>query len=112
MTVERSETTVEVAPAPPLTHRQILVVFSALGLGMVLAALDGTIVSTALPSIVGDLGGVKHLPWVITGYLLTTTVTTPLYGKLGDLFGRKRVFQLAVAVFVAGSIAAGLATSM
>jgi MFS family permease len=73
---------------PALSHRQILIIFSALMLGMLLAALDQTIVATALPTIVGDLGGLDHLSWVVTAYLLAATVSTPLYGKLGDLYGR------------------------
>lgn len=100
------------AGPPALTHRQVLVVFSGLMLGMFLAALDQTIVATALPTIVGDLGGLTHISWVITAYLLATTVATPLYGKLGDLWGRKRLFQVAIVVFLAGSVLAGLATSM
>jgi EmrB/QacA subfamily drug resistance transporter len=94
------------------THKRVLVIFSALMLGMVLAALDQTIVATALPTIVGDLGGLDHLAWVVTSYLLATTVSTPLYGKLGDLFGRKTLFLVAIGIFVAGSILCGLATSM
>ncbi len=77
---------------PRLTHRQILVVFSGLMAGMLLAALDQTIVSTALPTIVGDLGGLDHLSWVVTAYLLTTTASTPLYGKLSDIYGRRLMF--------------------
>ena len=83
-----------------LTHRQILVVFSGLMLGMFLAALDQTIVATALPTIVGDLGGLGHLSWVVTAYLLTSTASTPLYGKLSDLYGRKIMFQIAIVVFI------------
>ncbi|HEX2118259.1 MAG TPA: MDR family MFS transporter [Acidimicrobiales bacterium] len=99
--------------APPaLSHRQILVIFSGLMLGMLLAALDQTIVSTALPTITGELGGLNHLSWVVTSYLLASTVSTPLYGKLGDLYGRKRLFQLAIVVFLAGSVVCGLAQSM
>ncbi|HEU5150042.1 MAG TPA: MDR family MFS transporter [Iamia sp.] len=94
------------------THKRVLVIFSALMLGMVLAALDQTIVATALPTIVGDLGGLDHLAWVVTSYLLATTVSTPLYGKLGDLFGRKTLFLIAIGVFVVGSVLCGLATSM
>ena len=90
--------------APPrLTHRQILVVFSGLLLGMFLAALDQTIVATALPTIVGELGGLDHLSWVVTAYLLTSTASTPLYGKLSDLYGRKVMFQAAIVIFLAGS---------
>jgi EmrB/QacA subfamily drug resistance transporter len=94
------------------THRQILVIFGGLMLGMILAALDQTIVATALPTIVGDVGGLDHLAWVVTAYMLATTVSTPLYGKLGDLFGRKRLFQIAITVFTLGSALCGLATSM
>src|SRR5829696_2580440 len=86
----------------PLNHRQVLVVFSGLVLAMLLAALDGTIVSTALPTIVGELGGLAHLSWVVTAYLLAQTVVTPLYGKLGDLYGRKWVMQSAIVVFLVG----------
>jgi EmrB/QacA subfamily drug resistance transporter len=101
-------------PGPPaeLSHRQLLVVFSALMLGMLLAALDQTIVATALPTIVGDLGGLDHLSWVVTAYLLAATVSTPLYGKLGDLYGRKRIFQAAIVIFLVGSVLAGLSQSM
>jgi EmrB/QacA subfamily drug resistance transporter len=97
---------------PDLSHRQVLVIFSGLMLGMFLAALDQTIVATALPTIVGDLGGLTHISWVITAYLLATTVSTPLYGKLGDLLGRKRLFQIAIVIFLVGSVLAGMATSM
>jgi len=95
-----------------LSHRQILVVFSGLMLGMLLAALDQTIVATALPTIVGDLGGLDQLSWVVTAYLLTTTATTPLYGKISDLYGRKLVFQAAIVIFLAGSVLSGVAQSM
>jgi len=78
-------------------------------LAMVLASLDQTIVSTALPTIVGELGGLKSLSWVVTAYLLTSTVSTPLYGKLGDLYGRKGVFQIAIVVFLLGSVLCGTA---
>ena len=79
---------------------------------MLLAILDNMIVSTALPRIVGDLGGLDHLAWVITAYILTMTVSTPLYGKLGDLYGRKRLFLFAIVVFLVGSMLCGMATSM
>ncbi len=79
---------------------------------MLLAALDQTIVSTALPTIVGDLGGLNHLSWVVTAYLLAVTVVTPLYGKLGDQFGRKIVLQVALVVFLAGSALCGAAQSL
>ena len=95
-----------------LSHRQVLVVFSGLMLGMLLASLDQTIVSTALPTIVGELGGLQHLSWIITAYLLTSTASMPLYGKLSDLFGRKKLFQFAIIVFLVGSALSGLAQSM
>lgn len=95
-----------------LTHRQIMVVFSGLMMGMLLAALDSTIVATALPTIVGDLGGLKHLSWVVTAYLLTTTASTPLYGKISDLYGRKLMFQTAITIFLIGSALSGLSQNM
>jgi EmrB/QacA subfamily drug resistance transporter len=100
------------APPAPLPRRQVLIVFSGIMLGMLLAAIDQTIVATALPTIVGDLGGLDHLAWVVTAYLLAETVATPLFGKLGDLYGRKRLFQAAITIFVAGSALSGVARSM
>ncbi|HEV2451879.1 MAG TPA: MDR family MFS transporter [Streptosporangiaceae bacterium] len=97
---------------PGLGRRRILFIIGALMLGMLLAALDQTIVSTALPTIVGDLKGGSHIAWVITAYLLATTVSTPLWGKLGDQYGRKVFFQAAIVIFLAGSILSGLAHSM
>jgi len=96
----------------PLTHGRVLVVFSGLLLAMLLAALDQTIVATALPTIVGELGGLERLSWVVTSYLLAQTVVTPLYGKLGDLYGRKGVLQGAVVLFLVGSALCGLSRSM
>ncbi len=95
-----------------LSHREILIVFSGLMAGLLVAALDQTIVATALPTIVGDLGGLNHLSWVVTAYLLTSTVSVPLYGKVSDLLGRKIVFQAAIVIFVAGSMLAGLSQNM
>ena len=95
-----------------LTGRALWTVFAALMLGMFLAALDQTIVSTALPTIVGDLGGLNHLSWVVTSYLLAATVSTPVYGKLGDMIGRKPVFLAAILIFLAGSMLAGLSQTM
>jgi EmrB/QacA subfamily drug resistance transporter len=95
-----------------LSRRQILVIFSGLMLGLFLAAIDQTIVATALPTIVGDLGGLSHLAWVVTAYLLAETISTPLFGKLGDLYGRKRLFQASIVIFVVGSALSGLATTM
>jgi EmrB/QacA subfamily drug resistance transporter len=94
------------------TGRALWTVFGALMLGMFLAALDQTIVSTALPTIVGDLGGLNHLAWVVTAYLVASTASTPLYGKLGDLLGRKPVFQAAIVIFLAGSLLSGASTSL
>src|SRR6476469_9584619 len=93
-------------------HKQVLVAFSGLILAMLLAALDSTIVSTALPTIVGELGGLEHLAWVVTAYLLAQTVVTPVYGKLGDLYGRKIVLQSAIVLFLAGSVLCGLSQNM
>lgn len=95
-----------------MTHRQILVVMSGLMLGMFLAALDQTIVATALPTIVGELGGLENLSWVVTAYLLASTVTAPLYGKISDLYGRKIVFQVAIGLFLIGSALSGIAQNM
>jgi EmrB/QacA subfamily drug resistance transporter len=97
---------------PGLGRRRILLIIGALMCGMLLAALDQTIVSTALPTIVGDLKGGSHIAWVVTAYLLATTVSTPLWGKLGDMYGRKIFFQAAIVIFLAGSILSGLSTSM
>src|SRR5689334_23986572 len=98
--------------APSEHQGRVRLVFSALLLVLLLAALDQTIVSTALPTIVGDLGGISHLSWVVTAYLLAATITGPLYGKLGDLYGRKKVLQSAIVVFLVGSALCGLAQSM
>src|ERR1700729_2312238 len=97
---------------PGLSRRSILLIIGALMLGMLLAALDQTIVSTALPTIVGDLHGGAHIAWGITSYLLATTVSTPLWGKLGDQYGRKVFFQAAIVIFLAGSILSGLSHTM
>ncbi len=87
-------------------------IFGALILVILLASLDQTIVSTALPTIVGDLGGLTHLSWVVTAYLLASTVTGPVYGKLGDLYGRKTVLQTAIVIFLVGSALCGIAQNM
>jgi EmrB/QacA subfamily drug resistance transporter len=93
-------------------RREVLVVFAALMLAVLLAALDGTIVATALPTITAELGGLDQLSWVVTGYLLASTISTPIYGKLGDLYGRKRVFQAAIVIFLIGSALCGQAQGM
>jgi MFS family permease len=98
-----------------LTHRQIQAVYAGLMLAMLVASLDQTIVATALPTIVGDLGGLGglgHLSWVGTAYLVTSTSAAVLYGKVSDLYDRKRVFQSALVVFLAGSALAGAARSL
>ena len=100
------------AAVPDLDHRRILLIIGALMCGMFLAALDQTIVSTALPTIVGDLNGGSHIAWVITAYLLASTVSTPLWGKLGDQYGRKIFFQASIVIFLVGSVLAGLSNSM
>src|SRR4051794_8487199 len=87
-------------------------VLASLGLCVLLAALDATVVATALPTVAGELGGLAQLPWVVTAYLLTSTVVTPIYGKLGDLWGRERVFSGAIVLFVAGSVGCALAGDM
>jgi MFS family permease len=96
----------------PMPKTELYWVFGALMLGMLLAALDSTIVATALPTIVGDLHGANHLSWVVVAYLLATTVSTPLWGKLGDLHGRKMYFQAAIVIFLIGSMLCGAAHSM
>ena len=88
------------APAKAHTHREIMIILSGLMTGMLLAALDQTIVSTALKTIVIDLGGLKQYTWVVTAYLLTSTDSTPLYGKISDLYGLRVVFQLAIVTFL------------
>ena len=98
--------------APGASQRHVMIVIGALMLGMLLAALDQTIVATALPTIAADLGGLNHLSWVVTSYLLTSTVATPLWGKLGDMYGRKRLFQLSIVIFLVGSALSGLSQNM
>ena len=95
-----------------LTHQQILVVLVGVMAGMFLAALDQSILGTALPRIVSDLGGLDHLSWVVTAYLLTSTAVTPLWGKISDLYGRRLIFQTAIIIFLIGSALCGLAQDM
>lgn len=100
-------------PGPPdAAARGLWVPIGALLLAMLLAALDQTIVSTALPTIVSDLGGLEHLSWVVTAYLLASTAATPLWGKLGDMYGRKRFFQASIVIFLLGSVLCGIAQNM
>ena len=105
--------TVSPDDAPPVfTHKEILRVFSGVALAMLMAAMDQTIVATALPTMASRFGGLEMLPWVVTAYLLTSTTTTPIYGKLSDLYGRKRVLQTAILLFLAGSLLCAMAQSM
>jgi EmrB/QacA subfamily drug resistance transporter len=94
------------------SHRQILVILFGVMAGMLLAALDQGIVGTALPRIVSDLGGLDRLSWVVTAYLLTSTAATPLWGKISDLYGRRLIFQVAIAIFLVGSALSGLSQNM
>lgn len=106
--VDRTSSTIGGGHAP----RSVMVSIGALLLGMLLAALDQTIVSTALPTIVSDLGGLEHLSWVVTAYLLASTAATPLWGKLGDQYGRKKLFQIAIVIFLISSALCGMAQNM
>ncbi|WP_328790601.1 MDR family MFS transporter [Streptomyces sp. NBC_00273] len=99
-------------PAAEHASRDVLVSIGALLLGLLIAALDQTIVSTALPTIVSDLGGMAHLSWVVTAYMLASTAATPLWGKLGDQYGRKKLFQYAIVLFLIGSALCGIAQDM
>src|SRR6218665_2061853 len=93
-----------------LTQRRIWIIFSALIAGMLLSSLDQTIVSTAMPTIVGQLGGVDHQVWITTAYLLATTIVMPIYGKFGDVLGRRTLFLIAIALFTLASVGCALAT--
>ncbi|TWE11349.1 MDR family MFS transporter [Rudaeicoccus suwonensis] len=109
-------TTRTAAPTAPATgeysHRQILTILSGLMLGMFLAALDQTIVSTSIRTIADDLHGLSIQAWVTTAYLITSTITTPIYGKLGDMYGRKKLFLFSISVFILGSALCSFSTSM
>ena len=105
-------TTETVIERPRLSHRQILALMGGLMVAMLLAALDQTIVGTALPTIVGQLGGLEHYSWVVTAYLLASTASTPLYGKLSDLYGRRPLLRFAIVTFLLGSGLAGISQNM
>src|SRR5438093_4702243 len=94
------------------THRQIIVILFGVMAGMLLFALDQGIVGTALPRIVSELGGLDRLSWVVTAYLLTSTASTPLWGKISDLYGRRLTFQVAIGIFLLGSALSGLSQNM
>jgi len=96
----------------PPSPREVKTVIAGLMLALTLASLDQNIVGVALPRIVSDLGGLSHLSWVVTSFLLTSTATTPLYGKLSDMYGRKPLFIAAIFIFLVGSILCGLSGSM
>ncbi|WP_433315295.1 MDR family MFS transporter [Micromonospora sp. CA-269861] len=104
--------TTEASDAPVLNRQQIRLLMFGLMTGMLLAALDQTIVGTALPTIVGELGGINHYSWVVTAYLLASTASTPLYGKMADLYGRRPVFLFSIGTFLVGSLLAGLSQNM
>src|SRR2546429_7400304 len=108
MSVEQAQA----GPTQTADRRSIGVIFSGLMLALLIASLDQTVVATALPTIVGDLGGLSQLSWVVTGYLLTSTVSTPLMWKLDDLYGRKRLFQAALTLFLLGSALCGLSQNL
>lgn len=112
MTTVRESPPAEAPQPPVLDKRRRNIVFATIVLGILLAALDQTIVGTALPTIVADLGGAEHMSWVVTSYLLAETVATVLVGKFGDLFGRKVVFQISAIIFITGSFLCGLASNM
>lgn len=99
-------------PGAIRSHSEIMFIMTALMISMLLAALDQSIVATALPQIASDLHGLTKLSWVVTAYLITSAIVTPIYGKLGDLYGRKKIFQIAIVIFLAGSALCGLADSM
>src|SRR5579883_1833840 len=102
------------APALPVafSHRETLIILSGVMLGMLLAGLDQTIVATALPTIARELHGIEHMSWVVSAYLLTSTAATPIYGKLSDLYGRRKLLLVAIAVFLVASVLCALARSM
>lgn len=112
MAQDVTASTVEPGPGTEHASREVLVSIGALLLGLLIAALDQTIVSTALPTIVSDLGGMDHLSWVVTAYMLASTAATPLWGKLGDQYGRKKLYQYAIVLFLIGSALCGLAQNM
>jgi MFS family permease len=114
--MDKKSNAAAIAEQPPQegerSHAEIMVVISALMLALLLAALDQTIVSTALPKIANSLHGLSKYSWVATAYLLTSAVSTPLYGKISDMFGRKKIFQIAIIIFLIGSALSGLSQTM
>src|SRR3954447_19172335 len=101
------------AAAPPaLTHRRVVLAYCALMLGLVLASLDETILAVAMPTIAGEFGGLDHLAWVVTAYVAAATMAVPIYGKLGDVYGRKPLFQAAILIFLVGSLLCALCQNL
>jgi EmrB/QacA subfamily drug resistance transporter len=109
---ENAAADITASQVPTGPRREILIVLPGLLLTLIIAMLDQLVVSTALPRIVGDLGGLNHLAWVVTAYVLASTITTPLYGKLGDMYGRKRLLMIAIVIFLVGSALSGLSHTM
>lgn len=112
MSIDNTKTEAPREASPLPDTKRVRLIFAGLMVAMLLAALDQTIVATALPTIVGDLKGLGRLSWVVTAYLLTSTASAPLYGKISDLYGRKKIFLGAIVVFLTGSALSGLAQSM
>src|SRR5580765_1460168 len=112
MSMSLRERLARTPPGYRLSIGRILAIYSGLMVTLFLAALDQTIVATALPTIVSDLGGITQYAWVFTAYMLASTVTVPLYGKLGDLYGRRPLFLVAISIFLVGSALCGLAQGM
>ena len=102
----------QASPSPQFTHAETVSIIAGVMIAMFLAALDQTIVSTALPKIAGDLGGVEHMSWTVSAYLLAATASTLLYGKLGDLYGRRPLLSIAIAIFLLASVGCAMATTM
>ena len=100
------------ASAPPVSPRELRIVFAALMLAMTLGALDQSIVNTALPRMASDLGGLAHISWVVTAFMLTSTIVTPIYGKLSDMYGRRRLFVVSISLFLLASVLCGAAQTM
>ncbi len=103
---------VDAAAAAPLSYGETVRILSGILLGMLLAAFDQTVVATALPAIASELQGLQHLSWIVTAYLLTSTATTPIYGKLSDRYGRRRLLEVAIILFVLASVLCALAQTM